>query len=142
MTTILLFVFHFEWYVYHISFSKIPLKHCIFHTKIGFIVKYHRLIYFLGTAGNSLSRNNNMSFTTRDVDNDKWKENCARARHGAWWFKKCAAQSHLNGEYLGGAHNKNVMGIQWRSFKGSNYSYKIAEMKVGPGDICKSLQTC
>lgn len=94
------------------------------------------LLYFSGTAGNSLSGNNDVIFTTRDVDNDSSDKNCANMRHGAWWFKNCGV-SHLNGEYLRGIQQR-YMGIRWKGFKGTNYSHKFSEMKVGPSDICKT----
>ena len=71
-----------------------------------------------------------MKFSTKDVDNDMYNSNCARIRHGAWWFKSCL-KSHLNGEYLGGHHNKTRKGILWDRYKGGEYSYKVTEMKVG-----------
>ncbi len=88
-------------------------------------------VYFTGTAGNSLLVHNGMEFTTHDVDNDLSNSNCALDRHGPWWFKRCGF-AHLNGEYLGGRHNQSKEGIRWSKFKGSYYSYKVAEMKVGP----------
>ncbi len=87
--------------------------------------------YFTGTAGDSLWRNNGMKFTTQDVDNDGSKGNCARRQHGAWWFHWCTS-AHLNGEYLRGRHNQAWKGIMWYDFKGWDYSYKVAEMKVAP----------
>ena len=39
----------------------------------------------------------------------------------------------LNGDYQrAGSHNQNSMGIRWNEFKGQDYSYKFAEMKVAP----------
>ena len=73
-----------------------------------------------------------MKFSTQDVDNDLWSRvNCAQDYHGAWWFRACS-HSHLNGEYLRGRHNQWGKGIYWFHFKGSDYSYKVAEMKVAP----------
>ena len=43
-------------------------------------------------SGNSRNRLDQMKFTTKDVDNDKWKKtggNCADQRGGAWWFNAC-----------------------------------------------------
>ena len=89
-------------------------------------------IYFAGTAGDSLGYHNGMKFSTQDVDNDlrSWA-NCAQLGHGAWWFRTCL-YSHLNGEYLRGRHNQDWEGILWYRFKGYDYSYKVAEMKVAP----------
>ena len=88
-------------------------------------------IYFAGTARDSLGWNNGMKFSTQDVDNDLWSSNCAQRLHGAWWFLACS-YAHLNGEYLRGRHNQRWEGILWRDFKGVDYSYKVAEMKVAP----------
>ena len=89
-------------------------------------------VYFTGTAGDSLWKNNGKKFTTHDVDNDLSSEvNCAQDEHGAWWFKSCSC-AHLNGEYLRGRHNQGGKGILWYHFKGRIYSYEVAEMKVAP----------
>ncbi len=80
-------------------------------------------VYLTGTAGNSLSSRNGMTeFSTLGVDNDIWLYNCAQDR-----------QAHLNGEYLRGRHQQGPSkAIHWYAFKGDEYSYKVAEMKVGP----------
>ena len=70
-----------------------------------------------------------MKFSTQDVDNDISSSNCAKMWHGAWWFRKCFT-SHLNGRYLEGRHLK-WEGAIWRHFKGTFFSYKVTEMKVG-----------
>ena len=50
---------------------------------------------------------NGMAFTTKDRDNDKYGENCAKdtQNHGAWWYRMCY-YSNLNGRY-------DVKGLQW-----------------------------
>ena len=90
--------------------------------------------YLTGTAGNSFGYQG-MKFTTLDVENDIWPNgNCARLRHGGWWFDKCG-HACLNGEYLGGPHSQSWKGVLWYSFKGKYYSYKSTEMKVGPDKV-------
>ena len=88
-------------------------------------------VYFTGTAGDSLGSVNGMKFSTQDVDNDLFSGNCAQNNHGAWWFRSCF-YAHLNGEYRRGVHNQEWLGVMWRDFKGTYYSYKVAEMKVAP----------
>lgn len=56
------------------------------------------------TAGDSLILNSDignlseMMFTTKDVDNDLSKENCATEYSGGWWYRKCF-HANLNAAY-------------------------------------------
>ena len=83
---------------------------------------------YSGTAGDSLTWHNNLAFTTKDRDNDRWSKNCAVYWTGAWWYKDCH-QSKLNGKYMG---NKNDdRGVRWVHFR-SPLSLKFTEMKLRP----------
>lgn len=69
-------------------------------------------------------------FTTQDRDNGVHGSNinCAVKYTGAWWYNYCHC-ANLNGLYQGGGH---AQGVVWSSWRGLDYSLKIAEMKVRP----------
>ena len=49
------------------------------------------------TAGDALTNNTGMMFTTKDKDNDQDDvNNCADAYSGAWWWGTCVTQARLN----------------------------------------------
>ena len=85
---------------------------------------------YTGTAGDSLTTDNMMKFTTKDKDNDVHSTfNCALRYSGAWWFKYCF-HVHLNGPYSRSSSVSTWHGIIWNGFKGNQYSLKFTEMKV------------
>uniref|UniRef100_A0A8C5QAJ0 Fibrinogen C-terminal domain-containing protein n=1 Tax=Leptobrachium leishanense TaxID=445787 RepID=A0A8C5QAJ0_9ANUR len=85
-----------------------------------------------GTAGDSLYSHRNTQFSTKDRDNDlRTTGSCADSYKGAWWYTSCHV-SNLNGLYLRGNHSSFANGVNWKSGKGHNYSYKISEMKMRP----------
>ena len=84
---------------------------------------------YSGTAGDSLGGVSGMKFSTKDNDNDVSSSHCAQRYQGAWWFGACH-HSHLNGQYLGGFHNRNAHGVQWRHWTGTYYSLRFSEMKL------------
>lgn len=48
---------------------------------------------YSGNAGDSLLLHNNMKFSTKDRDNDKYGDyNCAGGWKGAWWYHSCYAR--------------------------------------------------
>ena len=92
---------------------------------------YYRLEVssYSGTAGDSLARHNNMAFTTKDRDNDRWSSNCAVSYTGAWWYNVCH-YSNLNGKYLG--DTTSSQGVNWYHLKNAYVSLKFTEMKLRP----------
>ena len=72
-----------------------------------------------------------MFFSTRDVDNDTWKTNCAVSFKGAWWYSNCHG-SNLNGHYYLGSHTSYADGVNWQAWKGYKYSLRKTEMKIRP----------
>ena len=90
-----------------------------------------RVSGYTGTAGDSFSYHNGMLFTTKDVDNDIWDNNCAQEHKGAWWYNKCHG-SNLNGLYLAGPHPgvHYADGVEWSAKWGQHNSLKFTEMKI------------
>ncbi|XP_019495272.1 PREDICTED: ficolin-1-like [Hipposideros armiger] len=84
-----------------------------------------------GNAGDSLTTHRNKFFSTKDRDHDQSSHSCAELYRGAWWYGNCLA-SNLNGPYLTGSQDGYRGGINWKSGKEYNYSYKVSEMKVRP----------
>ena len=71
-------------------------------------------------------RQNGQPFATKDRDNSG---NCVERFKGGWWYEKCH-DSNLNGLYLNGSHTTFADGVNWRQWKGYNYSLKRSEMKI------------
>ena len=75
-----------------------------------------------------------MQFSTKDADNDIYKEaSCSLLFRGAWWYSNCHG-SNLNGFYYGGPHKSYADGIEWYAFRGYYYSLKTTEMKIAVAD--------
>ena len=83
---------------------------------------------YSGTAGDSLAWHNNMAFSTKDRDYDRWSNNCAVRYTGAWWYSSCKT-SNLNGQYLG--DKRDSRGAMWNHFR-AYLSLKFTEMKLRP----------
>ena len=95
---------------------------------------------YSGNAGDSFSCHSGASFTTFDVDNDRWGGNCAKIFKGAWWYKACH-YSNLNGVYDGPGKIKSfASGICLRIWHGYHYSMRNSHMWVKPCESeCKVL---
>ncbi|XP_044178626.1 fibrinogen C domain-containing protein 1-like [Acropora millepora] len=84
---------------------------------------------FSGTAGDSLVGHNNMAFSTKDRDNDRYSGGkCTVLYTGAWWYDSCH-NSNLNGKYLG--NKQDSQGVLWDFFR-TSLSLKFIEMKLRP----------
>lgn len=90
-----------------------------------------------GTAGDSLTYQSGMKFSTLDRDNDQWIANCAEKDLSGWWYKDCG-YSNLNGVYVNGgpipiSADGIVRGIIWYHWnRRYAYSLKGVEMKIKP----------
>ncbi|XP_055637544.1 ficolin-2-like [Toxorhynchites rutilus septentrionalis] len=84
---------------------------------------------YSGTAGDSLSRNVNSKFTTRDADNDSSDANCANLYFGGWWYDNCHL-ANLNGKYVKGAISEYATMMCWNSFKGFYYGLKTSRIMI------------
>ena len=82
-----------------------------------------------GNAGDGLSWQSGMKFSTQDRDNDAWSGHCAQRYKGAWWYRHCHV-SNINGRYLFGDHSSYANGVNWYYWKGHYYSFKFTEMKI------------
>jgi len=82
---------------------------------------------YSGNAGDSLSYQNGMQFSTYDQDHDLSPANCAVDTHGGWWHNQCQ-KSNLNGKYNSTAWGE---GVDWESWHGHGYSLKFTEMSIG-----------
>ena len=49
-----------------------------------------RVSGYSGNAGDALSPQNGMMFTTYDRDNDQWSNNCAMLYGGGFWYSSCS----------------------------------------------------
>ena len=83
---------------------------------------------YSGTPGDSLAYHNGMRFTTRDNDNDQYRNNCAQTHTGGWWYNSCH-HSSLNSHYFK-ASPQYAKGINWWTWRGFSVSLKFTEMKT------------
>ena len=80
--------------------------------------------------GDSLFRNNNQPFSTKNRDNDDTSScNCAVARRSGWWHQYCT-YANLNGQYYGSEQENNVTAIYWLNWKNDYKSMKRVGMKI------------
>ncbi|GFR92456.1 angiopoietin-related protein 1 [Elysia marginata] len=90
-----------------------------------------RLGHYSGTVGeqseSGLSYHKDAPFSTYDKDNDEVSVNCAKFRHGAWWYKRCY-HCNLNGVWA----VKKSRGMKWytRNEWGGGVWASATEMKI------------
>ncbi|XP_071833043.1 fibrinogen-like protein A [Apostichopus japonicus] len=104
--------------------------------RIGDSFSEYRLVLgaYSGTAGDALTFQDTMRFSTYDNDNDVYSSNCASHSlygSGAWWYKDCHL-SNLNGQYYG---YSTFSSIYWHQLPGNNEQIPFAEMKLRPRSI-------
>ena len=71
-----------------------------------------------------------MQFSRKDKDNDEDVVSCPKTfKGGAWWYSGWNS-SKLDGLYLNGPQSSYADVVNWKAFRGTNYSLKINAMKV------------
>ncbi|XP_076330645.1 techylectin-5B-like [Tachypleus tridentatus] len=105
----------------------------------GFLVRSEIELYkmsyktYKGDAGNSLAPHQNMMFSTKDKDNDKYSGSCAHNHKGGWWYNSCH-RCNLNGLYY--TEDKvDSTGITWYEWKSEHITLKTSEMKIRPAEF-------
>ncbi|KAI8747654.1 BgiBFREP17.3 [Biomphalaria glabrata] len=89
--------------------------------------KLHIVGKHFGNAGDSLSYNNFMFFSTFDRDNDKRSDiHCAQYYVGAWWHNGCH-YSNLNGKWGSKLRGE---GLMWYAVTGYHDGVSFSEMKI------------
>ncbi|XP_065724734.2 ryncolin-4-like isoform X2 [Drosophila suzukii] len=82
-----------------------------------------------GDAGDSLTYQLGMKFSTKDRKNDiDPNRHCAQSFTGAWWYRGCH-HSNLAGKYGDNTFGK---GLNWKSFTGHESSLRRATMMIRP----------
>ncbi|VDI28609.1 Hypothetical predicted protein [Mytilus galloprovincialis] len=82
-----------------------------------------------GDAGDSLAHHKGRKFSSEDQDNDDHSGSCAKWHKGGWWYGGCHT-ANLNGLYLAGSDSTSNVGINWKAWKGYNYSLKATTMMI------------
>eukprot|EP00794_Sanderia_malayensis_P006873 gene6873-7648_t len=84
---------------------------------------------FTGNRGDSLSYHNNMQFSTKDRDNDRYSLNCASSFKGAWWYYNCL-YSNLNGLHPRKGGSASTTGLSWYHWGNKYGTIRFSEMKL------------
>ena len=93
---------------------------------------------YSGSAGDSLTYHDGAKFSTRNRDNDIWRnQSCADLRKGGWWYRACC-WTNLNGLYNPPWWDLET-GITWMEWKGWTHNLKFTEMKFRERTVVYSL---
>lgn len=83
-------------------------------------------------VGDSLNYHNNMAFTTRDQDDDRWSGgNCATDWGSAGWFNICF-KANPNGQYIDSEKTNDPKYLVWYHWKNSWVSLKSMKLMIRP----------
>ncbi|KAM9833809.1 uncharacterized protein ACBT44_008323 isoform 2-T3 [Syngnathus typhle] len=85
---------------------------------------------YSGTAGDRLTGQSRMKFSTKDRDQDAHSVNCAIDWKGAWWYKDCH-DSNLNGLYKATGTCDGTNAVWWGPSSGYT-CLRFVEMKIRP----------
>ncbi|XP_035773079.1 ryncolin-4-like [Anopheles albimanus] len=84
---------------------------------------------YSGSAGDSMSTQAGMKFSTMDRDNDEDSTtHCAQKHEGAWWYAHCG-DANLNGRYMRG---KNAKALYWYHFLENYEGLDHSKMMIRP----------
>ncbi|XP_050093947.1 angiopoietin-related protein 1-like [Anopheles aquasalis] len=79
-----------------------------------------------GTAGDHMTWNRGMMFTTKDRENDRHPGlQCAHYHGGAWWYNRCT-YVNLNGRYM---KAKDMESMHWNTLQGLLFSRMMIRNK-------------
>ena len=90
---------------------------------------------YSGDAGDALSFQNGMKFSTIDEDNDTYTTSCGVLTSSGNWFKDCFRAGLTHVYYHTSNTGQAWKGVIWYHWKGEYYSLKEAEMKLRPSDF-------
>ncbi|KAL5019646.1 hypothetical protein ScPMuIL_002538 [Solemya velum] len=84
-----------------------------------------------GNATDEMAVHDRQPFSTPDVDNTEYQDDCATLYNSGWWFYDCF-EANLNGLYLPATHADIWQGIIWESITGDRGSLQATDMMYRP----------